>query len=118
MKFNLENPNVIFSHLVLQDHKAASAVAETEQWVEDEVLEAEVKINGVIIPAEIFEKWMQDQYTIMEEEFKVRYDSEKFDARVEEKARELLNEHAEGVMDAMRVLQDNLKYNHRLFPHN
>ena len=118
MKFNLGNPSVIFSHLVLQDHKAASAVAETKQWTEDGTLEAEVKINGVVIPAETFEKWMQDQYAAMGIEFKERYNPEQFDARVEEKARELLNEHAEGVIDAMRVLQDNLEYNQRLFHYN
>ena len=95
MKFNLRNPEVIFSRLVLQDCKAAEDIAATEQWTENGILEAEVKVNGVLIPAEIFEKWMQKQYKSMEENFKERYDTANFDGRVEERAKELLKEHAE-----------------------
>lgn len=109
MKFNLENDQVIFSHLVLQDCKAAEELAETEQWRENGILEAEVKVNGVLIPAEIFEQWMHDHYNAMEEKFKERYDASNFDDRVEERAKELLKEQADGCLDVMYNLQQKLE---------
>lgn len=109
MKFNLRDDQVIFSHLVLQDCACAEAVAETEAWVEEGTLEAEVKINGVVIPAEVFEKWMHDQWEMMEESFKERYDTANFDNRVEERAKELLKEQADKCLDVMYDLQQKLE---------
>lgn len=109
MKFNLQDDQVIFSHLVLQDCACAEAVAETKKWTDERTLEAEVKVNGVVIPAEVFEKWMHDQYEMMEESFKERYDTANFDNRVEERAKELLKEHADGCLDVMYSLQQKLE---------
>ena len=109
MKFNLSNDQVIFNHLMLQDTDIVKQIAATEQWTEDGIFEAEVKINGIVLPAEVFEDWMQEQYKNMEESFKERYDAFNFDSRVEERAKELLKEQAGSCLEVMYNLQQKLE---------
>lgn len=104
MKFNLDNHKVALSHLVLQNTELAMQLADTPLWLNQGVLEATLQINGVDVSAELIEQTMQELYSRCEEFFKEKYESTKFDQRVEERAQELLKEHADNALERMYKL--------------
>lgn len=104
MKFNLDNHKVALSHLVLQNTELAIQLADTPLWLNQGVLEATLQINGVDVPAELIEQTMQELYARCEDHFDEKYDSAKFDQRVEERAQELLKEHADNALERMYKL--------------
>lgn len=103
MKFNLDH-KVALSHLVLQNTDLAIQLADTPLWLNQGVLEATLQINGVDVPAELIEQTMQELYTRCEKYFKEKYDSAKFDQRVEERAQEILKDHADNALERMYKL--------------
>ncbi len=64
--FGVNDASIMMSHLPLQDAETAKAISETDQWREDQVMTAEVKINGVEIPSHIFEELLKHWYTSIE----------------------------------------------------
>lgn len=110
MKFNLEDHTVALSHVLLNNREHAIKVSDTSLWKEYGVLEAKLTINGVEFPSELIENVLQDLYSRCEEFYKEKYDAKNFDDRVEERAKELLKEHAdnafEKISNLLEVLSD------------
>ena len=75
-------------------------------------------VNGVEIPAQMMEDWLQFQFESLCKKAKEQYDPENFDKRVEERAKELLKEHADNALEKLEQLQ-NILYNSEdlLTPH-
>ncbi len=99
--FNVDDASVMMSHLALEDRAAAEKIAATNEWVENEVMTAEVKINGVDVPAYVFEKLLQHWYRSMEKQIEEQTGFLKLATAVETAAEELLNERARALMEKM-----------------
>lgn len=106
MKFNLENHQVALRHVVLQDEDLAMEIADTALWKEQGIFEAKLIINGVEIPAEVIEDTLQKLYSHCERFYEEKYDVSNFDDRVEERAKELLQEHADNALDRINRLAE------------
>jgi hypothetical protein len=106
MKFNLENHQVALSHVVLKNTDLCLQLADTPLWKENGILEATLIINGVNVPAELIENTMHDLYAQCEDYYKEKYDAKSFDERVEERAIELLKEHADNALERISRLTE------------
>ena len=108
MKFNLKDCKVFMSHLMLESEELSTKVAETTLWTEDGILEATLQINGVEVPAEHLEKFMKGLWGHAETQLRKKYNADQFDDRVEEKAKQLLEEHADNALEQLCDLQNKL----------
>ena len=108
MKFDLENKRKFMSHLLLEDLKLCDKVANTSLWEEGEVLEAKLQINGVDVPAEHLESFMKGLWDNANEQLRDKYDVDGFEQRVDNKAKQLLKDHAESALDQLHELTDKL----------
>jgi len=109
MKIDVGNPNQILNHFLLNDSNVVDSVAESEDWKERGKLTATVFINGIEIPAESFEKTLQDLFCRVEESMRKKYNTEEFDARVEDRAKVLLKEYADNALDKITNLCQTLE---------
>jgi len=107
-KFNVEDSGVFLSHLALQDADAAKQIAETPQWSENQVMTAEVKINGVPVPAKVFEEVMQHWIKETERQIEEQTGFLKLATAVETAAHDLLDQKAEGLLQKMREVENAL----------
>ena len=109
MKFNLEGCGKFMSHLLLESNDLAGQVSKTSLWVEDGVLEATLQINGVEVPAEHLESFMKGLWEHAENQLRKKYKTEDFDRRVEEKAKQLLKDHADNALEELYDLTNKLE---------
>jgi len=108
MKFSLHD-DLIMERLVLFDTDLAKEVSNTPQWIESRVFIANLTINGVIVPARVFEECLRELYNSNEAELRHKYDADNFDARVNEAAQKLIDETADVLVEAMRDLTEVLE---------
>jgi hypothetical protein len=109
MQFTLDQDQLALNHITLENRDKAVEIASTELWKTREILEACLTINGVEIPAQIVEDWLQSQFEVLCKKAKENYDPENFDKRVEEKAKELLKLHADNALEKIYELQSRLE---------
>lgn len=118
MKFSVDDASVLLSHVMIQDEEAAKKIAETKAWKEDNILEAEVAVNGIPVSAQAFEDAFKHLLSEVERQVRERYDADKFDERVDEAAQAILKKHADGVLEQMEVIQNTLQNSEDLLqPH-
>lgn len=99
--FGVDNAKILMSHLALQDAKTAGRIAATAEWTENEVMTAEVKINGVDVPAHVFEELLQHWYASIEKQIEDQTGFLKLATAVETAAKELLNDKAKNLSQKM-----------------
>jgi hypothetical protein len=84
MQIDVENPNQLLSHFLLNDRSLVEAVLETKEWKEEGKLTPTVLINGVEISSESFEKTLQSLLNQVEEHVREKYGADDIDAKVQE----------------------------------
>lgn len=109
MKFDLTDYKTALYQVVVENDKLCTQLADTPLWKNEGVFEATLIINGVTVPAEHIENTLQNLYTQCEEYYKRKYDVSSFDERVEERAKELLREHASDALVKIGTLTEILE---------
>ena len=99
----------ILSHLVLEDTTAADLITDTTLWKVHNILEMEIKVNGVDIPASTFRKVMESMWEQAKDLADEAVDAKTYRTRVEARATELVETQASAVMDLMRELENKLQ---------
>lgn len=108
MKFTL-NPKEVWSHLVLEDHAIATQISKTDEWVNDETLTAELKVNGVTLDPNILQKVLEKWYSSMEREVGM-FDLQKTAKEIADKnIIELLDDIDNKVYDLFDEIHNNLR---------
>lgn len=100
MKINIDDNSQLLSHVLLADKNVCEVVADTENWINNGNIICTVQFNGVECPAEVLENVLQNFIKYIEKQ--VDYD--KFEQKVEERAKEIIQEHADNVIDKMQDL--------------
>lgn len=91
MQIDVENPNQLLSHFLLNDRSLVEAVVETKEWKEEGKLTPTVLINGVEIGSESFEKTLQGLLKQVEEYVREKYGADDIDAKVREQVESEVN---------------------------
>lgn len=95
-------------HVVLQNTEAAQLIAKTPEWVENQKLHAELKVNGISIPASALEEVLQHIW----EQAQVESGRAQFEELVQKEAKKramaILEEKAGQVLDVMGDLESKL----------
>lgn len=109
MLVDIHNPQQALSHVVLANTELAKALSETELWKQEAKLEAKLTVNGLEIPVQLLEDVMQDLYKRATAEIEDKYGKPDIDAMVEEKAEQLLKEHADNALEKINNLVELLE---------
>ncbi|AUR84682.1 coil containing protein [Vibrio phage 1.063.O._10N.261.45.C7] len=105
----------ILSHLVLGDHETAMKIAETELWNDgDGVLEMDIKVNGITLDTEVFRKVMENMWQQARKQAADEVDESQYRDRVEAKAKEILKNQSDNVLEALHDLQGKITYTDNL----
>jgi hypothetical protein len=108
MKFRIDDPQVILSHILLHDTDLVMAVAATPGWKEEQLVSPAVTFNGVPVPAEVFEGALKELYNQLARNLAEQYDD--VEKEVQRRVEQRLKEEAEPVLnklyDLQRVLED------------
>lgn len=91
MQIDIENPNQLLSHFLLNDRSLVEAVLETKEWKEEGKLTPTVLINGVEISSESFEKTLQGLLNQVEERVREKYGADDIDAKIREQVETEVN---------------------------
>jgi hypothetical protein len=92
MKIDIENPQEVLSHIVLENRESVDKIIETKEFKENGELNAVVFVNGVEIPGEIFEQVMNNIINQVEQRVREKYNAPDIDEMVNTKTRETINE--------------------------
>jgi hypothetical protein len=109
MKIKLNDPSQIMSHFVLRSTAVVEALIETEEFKRDGSLIAKVIVNGVEIPADVYEDVLNNLFTQYYDAVRNKYEAPKIDQMVEDKAKELLKQSADNVIETLDDLRDRLQ---------
>lgn len=104
MEINIENPKQLLSHFLLADIGVAEKVRKTEPFQDQRTITATVQMNGVEVPAEVFEKVLNNLLDQVKVHYREQYDADAFDRRVEDRAKQILKEHADNALDKIHNL--------------
>ena len=118
MNINIDNPAQILSHVLLEDKDLVNAVVSSKQWQELGEIKGTLILNDVEVSADVLENTLQSIFDQIETYTRSKYNADDFDARVEEKAQELIKEHADNCLEKMGELQRVLEMSEQLIkPH-
>lgn len=118
MKININDPSQMLSHVLLGDLDVCKAVRDTKEYKADKTITPTVFMNGIEVPAESLEKALKSLFNQVESHYKEHYQADAFDAKVEEKAVQLLKEHADNAIEKMHNLMMTLEDSESLLtPH-
>ncbi|MBE0467974.1 MAG: hypothetical protein IBX55_00400 [Methyloprofundus sp.] len=109
MLIDIENPDQILSHFLLEDKQACEAVLETEEWQSSRKIIPTVFFNGVEVEAEFLEDALKNLLDQVKDSYAKKYDVKNIDNMVEERAESLLREHAGDALNVIRDLQSKLE---------
>lgn len=109
MNVNITDPSQILSHVVLKNTNVVEEVAETPEWKKLGEIQGTLTFNGVEVSAQVLEDALKHVFSRIETYYAEEYDADAFDARVEEKAKELLKEHAGNPLQQLHELVGRLE---------
>ena len=109
MKVNIDDIQQAISHLFLNDAKVCELVVDTKEWTEDGIIDCQVSFNGVKVDGSVLENTLQHFVDTIEKHFKEKYDSDRLDVVIEERAKELLKEHADNALEKLYDLTRKLE---------
>ena len=104
-RFGIEDSSLMLNHLLLNEPNTAEVVSKTSLWKSNEILEVEVKINGISVPPKAFDDLLKEIF----KQAQVDSGKEAFEQAVEKRAKELLQEQADDIMTAMVQLHNKLE---------
>ena len=114
MEINIDDVRQMLSHVILQSENACSKIADTDIWKNEKKMICTVTINGVDIPAQDFEDTLKHFVECVERHVDVKG----FDEKVEEKAHELLKNHADNALDKLYNIASQLEnIENTIIPH-
>jgi len=102
MKIDIENPTQFLSHLLLQNSDVAKDVARSGNWQNGGEITCTVQFNGVQVPAETLEELLARFMRHVEKQV----DLDSFNEKVEERAKQILSEHADNALEKIQWLTD------------
>jgi len=108
MNINIDDPKQILSHVLLSSG-ICTLVADTPEWKDDKVLDVEVLVNGISIPAEDFENTLKSLIDQVETSVRNKYDADNIDKEIEDRANEILKTHANNALESLHELQQKLE---------
>jgi spore coat polysaccharide biosynthesis protein SpsF (cytidylyltransferase family) len=118
MKIDINNPSQLLSHLLLEDVDLVMVVSETSKWKEDGIIEATCQFNGVDVTADVLEKVLQNFVKQIEDHCREKYDANNIDKLVEERANEIIKNHADRVLEKLTAIEYVLSDPHNIItPH-
>lgn len=110
MNINIDDCSQILSHVLLEDHDLVDKITQSPEWKATTAIKAELMFNGVMVSAESFEKTLQGLFDQVETYLREKYDAANLDKLVEERAQQLLKEHADNALDKLynltRILEE------------
>ena len=109
MNINFDDPSQMLSHVLLDNQDVARAVTKTAQWKTEGTVTPKVLMNGVEVPAEVMEGVLKKLFDQVEAHYREHYQADAFDAKVEEKACQLLKDHADNAIGKMQDLMMTLE---------
>jgi len=109
MEFTIEQNKTMMAHLMLSSESVSTEVARTTDWIDNEELVATLQINGVEVPATVMEEFMKGLWVRAKDDAKYKYDGEKFEQRVEDRANQLLKDHADNALEQLQDLTEKLE---------
>lgn len=109
MELSLESKKQILTAIMLHSATVAKKVATQPKWIVDGKLNATCFINDVEIPAETIEDYFEDVFDRIEKHHREKYDADNLDNLIEEKAKQLLREHADTALEQLSDLQHKLE---------
>ena len=107
MKIELDNPGQMLSHFLLEDRDVAMDVSQTDRFQHDDEIIATVFMNGVEVPAEVFEKVLKNFWEQVERHFEEKYKEPKKAAH--KAAVHMIEEQASGILEKMSDIEDVLR---------
>lgn len=102
---NINDKNSLLTLLFMSTDSVVDGVCDTNNWLKDGIIQCKVSFNGVEVPAEEFEKVLDEWVKSIESHFNEKYDAQNFDNRVEERANQIIKQHADGILESMANLQ-------------
>ncbi len=103
MKFNVDDPTVILSHIMLHDVDLAKAVAATPGWQQENLVSPAVTFNDMPVPAEVFEAALKELYNQCARQLSEQYAD--IEAEVQRRVEQRLKDEAEPVLNKLYELQ-------------
>lgn len=118
MQIDIKNPKQILSQFLIKNHHILDTVGSTEDWKKDGKLTAKVLINNIEVDAESFESTLQGLFERVKKHYADKYDADNLDNLVEERAKELLKQHADNALETLYNLTRTLEESEELLvPH-
>lgn len=99
--FGIHDASILLSHFAIQDHKTAQKIAATDLWRDQQKFQAAVQINGVEVPAQVFEDLLKHWYSSMESQIEKQKGFLELANAVETAANEILNKKKEDLINKM-----------------
>lgn len=117
MKIDINDPQQILSHVLL-DSSCVDDIACSVAWTEHGEVNCKVLMNDIEVPAEDVENSLQRLFNQVEKHYREKYNADSIDDMVEQKARELLKNQADNVLEILGTLQSTLEDSESLIkPH-
>ena len=113
MKFKLDR-KYFMSHMVLQSRDLAAEVAKTDDWINNEELEAKLFVNGVEVNSDHIEVFLKRLW----EQAQLDSGMDAFDAAVKKEAKRMLQDKADSVVSVMDDLMQKLHNTDDLLDYN
>lgn len=73
MKFTVDDPRVLMSHILLHNEDLAMAVAHSDGWKAEQLIEPKIFFNGVEVSGEVFEGALLELYKQVETMIERKY---------------------------------------------
>lgn len=104
-KFDVDRLDVMMSHFATEDMETAKKLVETELWISERKMTAEIKINGVEVPAYVFEKVLKHWYESLERSIEEEKGVLSLRSTVTKEARSLVEDRLSELMNKMQDLE-------------
>lgn len=105
MKFTLDHKTIMEHVLLESPTNIAKEISNTPLWLEGEVVEAKLTMNGIDVPVEVLEKVLQNMWEQCQEEVGVS----EFKRKVREEAERIVQDKANSVVEAFSEIQSKLE---------
>lgn len=109
MKVTINDPEQLLSHVLYCNTDLATTIADTEQWKKEGLIEATLCFNGKEVSAQVLEDALSRFVEIIEDDVKNKYDTDNIEKHIEDRARQLLREHADDALTHLGSLMHKLE---------
>ncbi len=102
MKFGIDSTEKLVNHWMLNAGDQIQAIADSAQWKDGHAFEAKVTVNGVELPFEAFDKFLESMYKSVYDE--AREEFKDLDRAVQDRLNKRMKAEAEPFIDKLHDL--------------